>query len=130
MCRVNSNESVPEAPEHIQLKFGLDTQHKGVLLQLRIRGRLISLVFVEHQCIIIPKSVDPKPHRYHILQVQAYLLLLHRAAQPADISRHNEFVLAAVGCGMMNSAYLQADQRRRQKYNSVTYDLFLIHLLH
>jgi hypothetical protein len=48
MCRVNSDESVPEVPEHVQLKLGLDTQHKGVLLQLRIRGRLISLIFVEH----------------------------------------------------------------------------------
>ena len=115
MRRVNSDESVPEAPERVQLKLGLDTQHKGVLLQLRIRGRLISLVFVEHQCIIIPKSVDPKPHRYRILQVQACLLLFHRAAQPADISRHDEFVPAAVGRGMMNGAYLQADQRRRWK---------------
>jgi hypothetical protein len=67
MCRIDSDESVSEAPECIQLKLGLDTQHKGVLLQLRIRRGLISLVFVEHQCIIIPKSVDPKPHRYRIL---------------------------------------------------------------
>ena len=67
MRHVNSNESVPEAPERVQLKLGLDTQHKGVLLQLRIRGRLISLIFVEHQCIIISKSVDPKPHRYCIV---------------------------------------------------------------
>jgi len=64
---VNSNESVPKVLECIQLKLGLDTQHKGVLLQLRIRGRLISLIFVEHQCIIISKSVDPKPHRYCII---------------------------------------------------------------
>ena len=115
MCCINSNESVPEVPERVQLKLGLNTQHKGVLLQLRIRGRLISLVFVEHQCIIIPKSVDPKPHRYCILQVQAYLLLFHRMAQPADISWRDEFVPAAIRHRMMNGMYLQADQRRRRK---------------
>jgi hypothetical protein len=111
MCHVNSDESVPEALECVQLKPGLDTQHKSVLLQLRIRGRLISLVFVEHKCIVISKSVDQKPHRYHILFVQAYTLMFHRVAQLADISRHDEVVPAAVGCGIMNNVYLQANQR-------------------
>src|SRR6266851_2824081 len=115
MRRIDSNESVPEVPERVQLKPGLDTQHKSVFLQLRIKGRLINLVFVEHQCIIIPKSVDPKLHRYRILWVQVYLLLFRRAAQLADISWCDEFVPAAVGCGIMNSVYLQANQRRRRK---------------
>jgi hypothetical protein len=48
MRRVDSDESVPEALERVQLKPGLDTQHKSVLLQLSIRGRLISPVLVEH----------------------------------------------------------------------------------
>ena len=115
MRRIDSDESVPEVPERVQLKPGLDTQHKSVFLQLRIRGRLINLVFVEHQCIIIPKSVDPKLHRYHILWVQVYLLLFRYAAQPANISQHDEFVPAAVGHRIMNGAYLQANQRRCRK---------------
>src|SRR5216683_8058583 len=115
MHRVDSDESVPEAPECIQLKPGLDTQHKSVLLQLRIRGRLIKLVFVEYKCIVISKSVNQKPHRYHNLWVQAYLLLFHRVAQPADISRRDKVVPAAVGRGIMNNAYLQANQRGRRK---------------
>ena len=67
MRRVDSDESVPVVPERVELKPGLDTQHKTVLLQLRIRGRGISFVFVEHQYVIIPKSVDPKLHRYRIV---------------------------------------------------------------
>ncbi len=115
MRHVNSNESIPKVPEHIQLKLGLDTQHKGVLLQLRIQGREIKLVLIEYKCVIIFESVDPKSHRDSILWVQAYLLLFHRMAQPADISRRDEFVLAAVGHRIMNSAYLQANQRGHQK---------------
>ena len=49
--------------ECVQLKLGLDTQHKGVLLQLRIQGREIKLVLIEYKCIIIFESVDPKSHR-------------------------------------------------------------------
>jgi len=93
----------------------LDTQHKGVLLQLRIQGREIKLVLIEYKCVIIFESVDPKLHRDSILWVQAYLLLFHCMAQPADISQHDEFVLAAIGHGIMNGAYLQANQRRRWK---------------
>ena len=115
MCRINSNESVPEAPERVQLKPGLNTQHKGVLLQLRIRRRLIKPILVEHKCIIVPKSVDPKLHRDSIMWVQAYGLLFHLAAQPADISRRDEFIPAAVRCGIMNGAYLKVDQRRHRK---------------
>src|SRR5712671_1938414 len=98
MRHVDSDESIPEAPEHIQLKLGLDTQHKGVLLQLRIQGREIKLVLIEYKCVIIFESVDPKLHRDSILWVQAYLLLFHCMAQPADISWCDEFVLAAVRC--------------------------------
>jgi hypothetical protein len=47
MCRVNSDESVPDAPEYIQLKLSLYAQHKAVLLQLRIKGRLVKPVLVE-----------------------------------------------------------------------------------
>ena len=115
MHHVNSNKSIPKALECIQLKLGLDTQHKGVLLQLRIQGREIKLVLIEYKCVIIFESVDPKLHRDSILWVQAYLLLFHRTAQPADISRRDEFVPAAVGRGIMNSAYLQANQRGHQK---------------
>jgi len=115
MRHIDSDESVPEALEHIQLKPGLDTQHKSVLLQLRIRGRLIKLVIVEHKCIVISKSVDQKLHRYHILCVQAYLLLFYRAAQLADISQCDKVVLAAVGHRIMNNAYLQANQRGCRK---------------
>ncbi len=115
MCHVNSDESVPEAPECVQLKLGLDTQHKGVLLQLRIQGREIKLVLIEYKCIIIFESVDPKSHRDSILWVQAYGLLFHRLAHLANISRHDEFVLAAVGCRIIYSAYLQANQRGRRK---------------
>ena len=111
MHRVDSDESVPEAPERVQLKPGLNTQHKSVLLQLRIRGRLISLVFVEHKCIVISKSVDQKLHRYRILFVQVYTLVFHRAAQPADISRRDEVVPAAIRHGIMNNTYLWANQR-------------------
>jgi hypothetical protein len=111
MRSINSDESVPEAPENVQLKPGLDTQHKTVLLQLRIRGRLISLVLVEHKCIAISKSVNPKPHRYRIVLVQTYILLFHHTAHPADISRRDEFVPAAVGRSIMDNAYLQANQR-------------------
>jgi len=64
---VDSNESIPEALECIQLKLGLDTQHKGVLLQLRIQGREIKLVLIEYKGIIIFESVDPKLHRDSIL---------------------------------------------------------------
>jgi len=110
MRHIDSDESVPEAPEHVQLKLGLDTQHKSVLLQLRIRGRLISLVFVENQCIAIHKSVDLKLHRYRIEWVQVYPLLFHPAAQLADISRSDEFVPAGVGHGIMNNVYLWANQ--------------------
>ena len=112
---INSNKSVPKALEHIQLKPGLDTQHKSVLLQLRIRGRLISLIFIEHKCIVISKSVEQKLHRYCILFVQAYLLVFHCAAQPADISQHDKVVPAAVGHGIMYNAYLRANQRGRRK---------------
>ena len=115
MRRVDSDESVPEAPERVQLKPGLNTQHKSVLLQLRIRGRLISLVFVEHKCIIISKSVEQKPHRYCILFVQAYLLVFHHAAQLANISQCNKVVLAAIRHRIMNNVYLQANQRGHQK---------------
>jgi|SRR6266853_5289558 len=111
MCCVNSNESVPEALEHVQLKLGLDTQHKGVLLQLRTQRREIKLVLIEYKYTIIFESVNPKSHRDSILWVQVYLLLFHCVAQPADISWHVEFVLATVGHGIMNSAYLQANQR-------------------
>ena len=115
MCHVDSDESVPEALEHVQLKPGLNTQHKSVLLQLRIRGRLISLVFVEHKCIVISKSVKQKSHRYCILFVQAYLLVFHHAAQPADISRHDKVVPAAIGRGIMYNVYLWANQRGCRK---------------
>jgi hypothetical protein len=116
MCHVDSDESVPEAPECIQLKPGLDTQHKTVLLQLRINWRLIKPILVENICIIVSKSVNPKPHRDSILWVQVYGLLFHRAAQPADISWRDKFIPAAVGRGIMNGAYLGADQRKRRKY--------------
>jgi hypothetical protein len=86
MCHVDSNESVPEAPEHIQLKPCLDIQHKTVLLQQRIKWRLIKPILVENKCIIVSKSVDPKLHRDSIIQVQAYGLLFHCTAQLADIS--------------------------------------------
>jgi hypothetical protein len=115
MRRVDSDESVPEVPERVQLKLCLDTQYKGILLQLRIKGRLIKLVFIKYKCIIVFESVDPKPHRDSILWVQAYGLLFHRAAQPADISRRDEFVPAAVGRGIMDNAYLLANQRGRRK---------------
>ena len=115
MCHINSNESVPEAPEHIQLKPCLDIQHKTVLLQLRIKWRLIKPILIENKYIIVSKSVDPKLHRDSIVRVQAYGLLFHRAAQLADISQCDEFISAAVGCRIMNGAYLEADQRRRQK---------------
>src|SRR6266851_207643 len=103
MHHVNSNKSIPKALECIQLKLGLDTQHKGVLLQLRIQGREIKLVLIEYKCVNIFESVDPKSHRDSILWVQAYLLLFHHVAQPADISWHDEFVPAAVRCRIMNS---------------------------
>jgi len=115
---VDSDESVPEVPERVQLKHGLNTQHKSVLLQLRIRGRLISLVFVEHKCIVISKSVEQKPHRYRILFMQAYLLVFHHVAQPADISWRDKVVPAAVGRGIMNNAYLWANQRGAPEINS------------
>jgi hypothetical protein len=115
MCRVDSDESVPEAPERVQLKPCLNTQHKTLLLQLRIKWRLIKPILVENKCIIVSKSVDPKLHRDSVVRVQAYGLLFHHAAQPADISRRDEFISAAVGRGIMNGAYLEADQRRRRK---------------
>ena len=115
MRRVDSDESVPEVPERVQLKLGLDTQHKGVLLQLRIQGREIKPVLIEYKCIIIFESVDPKSHRDSIQWVQAYGLLFHRSAHPANISRRDEFVPAAIRHRMMNGMYLQADQRRRRK---------------
>ena len=115
MCRIDSDESVPETPERVQLKLCLDTEHKTVLLQLRIKWRLINPILVENKCIIVSKSVDPKLHRDSIGWVQAYGLLFHAAAQLADISRRDEFISAAIGCGIMNGAYLEADQRRRRK---------------
>lgn len=33
MCRVDSDESVAEAPECLQLERGLDTEHKCTLIQ-------------------------------------------------------------------------------------------------
>ena len=121
---IDSNKSVPKALEHIQLKPGLDTQHKSVLLQLRIRGRLISLIFIEHKCIVISKSVNQKPHRYCILFVQAYTLVFHRMAQPADISWHDEVVPAAIRRRIMNNMYLQANQRgTRNKFQLRTISL-------
>jgi hypothetical protein len=115
MCRIDSNESVPETLECIQLKLCLDTEHKTVLLQLRIKRRLINPILVENKCIIVSKSVDPKPHRDSIGWVQAYGLLFHAAAQPADISWRDKFISAAIGHGIMNGVYLEADQRRRWK---------------
>src|SRR6267154_3254265 len=115
MHHVNSNKSIPKAPEHIQLKLGLDTQHKGVLLQLRIQGREIKLVLIEYKCIIIFESVDPKSHRDSILWVQAYGLLFHHSAHLANISQHNEFVPAAIRCRIIYSTYLQANQRGHRK---------------
>src|SRR5712671_2311891 len=115
MCCVDSNESIPKVLECVQLKLGLDTQHKGVLLQLRIQGREIKLVLIEYKCIIIFESVDPKSHRDSILWVQAYGLLFHCSAHLANISWHDEFVLAAVRCRIIYSAYLQANQRGRRK---------------
>ena len=106
MRHVDSDESVPEAPERVQLKLGLDTQHKGVLLQLRIQGREISPVLIEYKCIIIFESVDPKSHRNSIQWVQAYGLLFHHPAHPANISQRDVFVPAAVGRRIMDSAYL------------------------
>ena len=115
MCHVDSNESVPKVPECVQLKPGLDTQHKTVLLQLRIKWRLIKPILAENICIIVSKSVNPKPHRDSVLWVQAYGLLFHHVAQLADISWHDKFIPAAIGRRIMNGAYLEADQRRRQK---------------
>src|SRR5713101_7475268 len=115
MCRVDSDESVPKVPERVQLKPSLDTQHKTVLLQLRIKWRLIKPILAENMCIIVSKSVNPKPHRDSILWVQVYGLLFHCMAQPADISQRDEFITAAVACGIMNGVYLEADQRRRRK---------------
>jgi len=79
MCHVDSNESVSETPERVQLKLCLDTEHKTVLLQLRIKWRLINPILVENKCIIVSKSVDPKPHRDSVSWVQAYGLLFHAA---------------------------------------------------
>ena len=97
MHRVDSDESVPDAPERVQLKLCLYTQHKAVLLQLRIKGRPIKPVLVESMDIIIFEPVDPKPHRDGILCMQAYGLLFHRAAYPANIGWRDEFVPAAGG---------------------------------
>ena len=110
MHRVNSDESVPDVPERVQLKLCLYTQHKAVPLQLRIKGRLIKPVLVECMDIIIFEPVDPKPHRDGILCVQAYGLLFHRAAYPANISRRDEFVPAAGGRRIVDSRYLGAGQ--------------------
>jgi hypothetical protein len=115
MCCVNSDESVPKMPERVQLKLCLNIEHKTVLLQLRIKWRLINPILIENKCIIVSKSVDPKLHRDSIGWVQAYGLLFHAMPQPADISQRNEFILAAVGCRIINGTYLEADQRRRQK---------------
>jgi hypothetical protein len=115
MCRIDSDESVPKTPECIQLKLCLDTEHKTVLLQLRIKWRLINPILVENKCIIVSKSVNPKLHRDSIGWVQVYGLLFYTMAQPADISQCDEFILAAVGHRIMNGMYLEADQRRCQK---------------
>ena len=110
MCRVNSDESVPDASEHVQLNLSLYAQHKAVLLQLRIKGRLVKPVLIECMHIIIFESGDPKPHRDGILCVQAYGFLFYHVAYPANISRHDEFVLAAGGHCVMDSTYLGAGQ--------------------
>jgi hypothetical protein len=108
---IDSNESVPEVLECVQLKLGLDIQRKGVLLQLRIHGREISPVLIEYKCIIIFESVDPKSHRDSIQWVQVYGLLFHHPAHLANISQHDVFVPAAIGHRIIDSAYLQANQR-------------------
>ena len=110
MCHVNSNESVPDALEHVQLKLSLYAQHKAVLLQLRIKERLVKPVLVECMHIVIFESIDPKPHRDGILCVQAYGFLFHRAAYLANISWHDEFVPAASRRRVMDSTYLGAGQ--------------------
>ena len=107
---VDSDESVPDAPERVQLKLCLYTQHKAVPLQLRIKGRLIKPVLVECMDIIIFEPVDPKLHRDGILCVQAYGLLFHRVAYLANISRRDEFVPAASGRCVMDSTYLGVGQ--------------------
>ena len=110
MCRVNSDESVPDASEHVQLKLSLYAQHKAVLLQLRIKGRLVKPVLIECMHILIFESVNPKLHRDGILCVQACGFLFHCAAYPANISRHDEFVPAAGGRRVVDSTYLGAGQ--------------------
>jgi len=86
MCHIDSNKSVPKTLEHIQLKLCLDIEHKTVLLQLRIKWRLINPILVENKCINVSKSIDPKPHRDSVIWVQAYGLLFHTVAQLANIS--------------------------------------------
>ena len=110
MRRVDSDESVPDAPERVHLKLCLYTQHKAVLLQLRIKGRPIKPVLVESMDIIIFESVDPEPHRDGILCMQAYGFLFYHAAYPANISQHNEFVPAAGRRCIVDSRYLGAGQ--------------------
>jgi len=74
-------------------------------------GREIKPVLIEYKCIIIFESVDPKSYRDSIQWVQAYGLLFHHLAHLANISWRDEFVLAAIRRRIIDSAYLQANQR-------------------
>ena len=57
MCRVDSDESVAEAPECLQLEGGLDTEHKCTLIQSR--RRRTQLILIKYRYIFGFKAVNP-----------------------------------------------------------------------
>ena len=59
MCHVDSDESVAEAPECIQLEGGLDTEHKCILIQSRFRQWGDQFILIKYRYIFRFKAVDP-----------------------------------------------------------------------
>jgi hypothetical protein len=57
--RIDSDESVPEAPECVQLERGLNTEHKCTPIQSRSWWGRIQLIIVEYRYIFGFISVNP-----------------------------------------------------------------------
>jgi hypothetical protein len=59
VCCVDSDESIAEAPECLQLEGDLDTEHKCTLIQSRSRRWRVQLILVKYRYIFAFKAFYP-----------------------------------------------------------------------
>ncbi len=59
MCCIDSDESIAEAPECLQLEGGLDTEHKCTLIQSRSRRGRVQFVLIKYKYIFGFEAANP-----------------------------------------------------------------------